>query len=134
MPYTLSITLATGSGVEQTALRAQLVDTDGNNVGSEIIHKFTPIGEDFYLWTYDGFPDGFRGAANIYDANNPSTILINVSINPEEAENLDMKVSEVTLPEYNITIGHVTGTLVNNAVISDTSPTSQISIVTGVKR
>ncbi len=92
--YSIAISLALGSSkAGLTDLRAQLVDTSGNNVGSEISTGFVDMGSGNYLWYYASMPDGHRGAVKFYSAAAPSTILAVAAINPEEAENTDVKVS-----------------------------------------
>jgi hypothetical protein len=94
MAYTLDISLALGSAKSGlTDLRGQLVDTAGSNVGSAISSGFTEIGAGNYLWHYASFPDGHRGGVKFYSNAAPSTTLAFAAINPEEAENVDAKVS-----------------------------------------
>lgn len=94
MPYTLDISLALGtSNAGLTDLRAQLVDTAGANVGSAVSTGFSDMGQGNYLWHYASFPDGHRGGVKFYSNAAPSVTLAFAAINPEEAENLDTKVS-----------------------------------------
>lgn len=93
MAYTLSVSLALGAGrAGLTDLRAQLVDTAGVSVGTAVSAGFVALGSGNYLWT-GSIPDGHRGAATFYSAADGSTILAAASINPEEAENTDVKTS-----------------------------------------
>lgn len=94
MSYTQNFSLSLGLGKAGLAdLRAQLVDSSGANSGSAITTGFSEIGTGFYLWTYDSFADGFRGGVKFYSNAASSTILAFSAINPEEAENTDVKTS-----------------------------------------
>jgi len=100
MSYTLDFSLALGSAKAGLTLNAQLVDTAGANVGSAISTGFVDMGNGNYLWHYAAFPDGHRGGVKFYEQGVPSTILAFAAINPEEAENVDKKVSIGPLDTY----------------------------------
>lgn len=100
MAYTLDISLALGSSQTGLVLAAQLVDTTGASVGGEVLTGFTEIGNGNYLWHYIAFPDGHRGGVKFYESGVPGTILAFVAINPEEAENLDIKISSLTVTSF----------------------------------
>jgi hypothetical protein len=51
------------------------------------------MAQGFYLWHYTAWPDGHRGGVKFYSNASPSVTLAFAAINPEEAENLDVKVS-----------------------------------------
>lgn len=94
MAYTLDIAIslpATEIGI--TDWNAQLVDTAGANVGPAITTGFVEIGSGHYLWHYAAFPDGHRGGVKFYRTADPATVKAFAAINPEEAENVDKKVS-----------------------------------------
>jgi hypothetical protein len=94
MPYTLDISIVlpnTETGI--TDWVAQLVNTAGANVGAAITTGFVEIGGGNYLWHYANFPDGHRGGVKFYRSSAPTVIRAFVAINPEEAENIDKKVS-----------------------------------------
>ena len=95
MTYTLDFSVQLGPGKTGLSdLRAQLVDTGGANVGSAVSTGFTEIGTTgTYLWHYAAFPDSHRGGVKFYSLAASSTILAFAPINPEEAENVDAKVS-----------------------------------------
>lgn len=94
MAYTLDFALDLGPAKAGLSdLRAQLVDTAGSNTGSAVTTGFTEIGSGRYLWHYASFPDGHRGGVKFYSNAAPSTILAFASLNPEEAENSDVKTS-----------------------------------------
>lgn len=94
MSYTLNFSLALGASKTGLAdLRAQLVDSAGANSGSAISTGFIEIGTGNYLWSYGSFADGFRGGVKFYSNATPATILVFSAINPEEAENIDAKIS-----------------------------------------
>jgi hypothetical protein len=117
MPYTLDISLALGtSKAGLTDLRAQLVDTAGANVGSAVSSGFSDMGQGNYLWHYASFPDGHRGGVKFYSNAAPSTTLAFAAINPEEAENVDTKVSELVASVWS----HATRTLTSfGTLVSD---------------
>ena len=93
MAYTLDFSLALGGTKTGLTMAAQLVDTDGNDSGSEITTGFSERGNGFYLWHYASFPDGFRGGVEFYEDGTPDTILAFASINPEEAEYTDQQLT-----------------------------------------
>lgn len=89
MAYTISINIALGAGHAGLTLKAQLFDTTGAAVGSEVTTGFIEKGtRGNYLWTYAGFPDGFRGGVSFIDSADDSILAI-TSINPEEIELID---------------------------------------------
>ena len=94
MAYTADFALALGPSYTGIAdLRAQIVDTAGANTGGAISTGFVEVGNGFYNWVYASFPDGHRGGVKFYSAATPATFLAYASINPEELENVDAKVS-----------------------------------------
>lgn len=94
MAYTADFALALGPSYTGIAdLRAQIVDTAGANTGGAISTGFVEVGNGFYNWVYASFPDGHRGGVKFYSNATPATFLAYASINPEELENVDTKVS-----------------------------------------
>lgn len=94
MAYTLTIKLGLGTGkTGLTDLRAVLYDTVGNVVAGPISSGYLEIGSGDYIWTYTSFPDGYRGAVKFYSNASPSIVLASTEINPQETENLDVKIS-----------------------------------------
>jgi hypothetical protein len=105
--YTLDYSLALGNGKIGLTLAAQLVDSDGVDVGTEIIDTFTEIGNGNYLWHYESFPDDFRGGIKFYEDGVLATILSFVSVNPEEAEYVGIIKNTILNPEeVEINVGH----------------------------
>jgi hypothetical protein len=94
MAYTLLIPINLGASQTGLSLKAQLF-ADGVAVGSEITTGFTEDGMGDYSWKYAGFPDDFRGIVKFYTGTLPSGYKARAAINPEEAENSDIKTSEV---------------------------------------
>jgi hypothetical protein len=93
MPYTLDTVIPLdASGL---ILSAQLVNTTGVNVGSAVTTGFVDFGSGYYLWHYAAFPDGHRGAVKFSAGGVLRAI---AAINPEEAENVDVKVSTRAIP------------------------------------
>ena len=94
MTYTLDFALSLGSGKAGLAdLRAQLVDTGGASVGAAVSTGFVEIGAGNYLWHYAAIPDSHRGGVKFYSNATPATVLAFGALNPEEAENVDAKIS-----------------------------------------
>jgi hypothetical protein len=94
MAYTLLIPINLGASQTGLSLKAQLF-ADGVAVGSEITTGFTEDGLGDYNWKYAGFPDGFRGIVKFYTGTLPGGYKARAAINPEEAENTDVKTSSV---------------------------------------
>ena len=86
MAYTLSTLISLGKSKVSLSLSAQLFDTNGSNIGSYITSGFVEIGQGNYLWTYNGFPSGFRGGVKFFSQADYSTVLAASPINPEDAE------------------------------------------------
>lgn len=123
MSYTFTHGLSLGSsktGIPD--LQAQLIDTTGANIGSAVTTGFVETGSGGYIWTYTGFPDGFRGGIKFSTVSSPATILASISVNPEEGENLDIKLSTL---QTNIIQSKDISILVSN------SP-DEVEITTGV--
>lgn len=94
MTYTQDFALALGAGKAGLSdLCAQLVNTAGAGVGSAVTTGFTEIGSGCYLWHYASIPDAHRGGVKFYSAAASSVVLAFAAINPEDAENLDAKIS-----------------------------------------
>jgi hypothetical protein len=94
MTYALSWSI--GLGPANTGIadwRAQLVDTLGADVGAAISTGFFEVGTGFYGWYYSLVPDGHTGGVKFYQDADPTAILGYLSINPQEAENTDVKTS-----------------------------------------
>lgn len=90
MAYTLTFSLALGSSQTGLTLSAQLKDTTGANVGGAITTGFYEVGLGNYTWTYASIPDAHRGLVVFSAAGVVKAI---AAINPEEAENTDVKTS-----------------------------------------
>jgi hypothetical protein len=93
--YTLDFSINLGASQTGLVLKAQLVNTVGVNVGSEITTTFTEIGIGQYLAHLTAIPDGHRGGVKFYEGSLPSGLKAFAAINPEEAENTDVKTSSV---------------------------------------
>lgn len=128
MSYTLCISLALGSSKTGLTLNAQLLDSSLGVVGSAISSGFSEVGNGNYLWNYSGFPDGFRGGVKFYPQGSSSDVLSFVSINPEEAENVDAKISSIgsgSSDQIDINTGH-SNIIVEN--LTETPIDNEISI------
>ena len=93
MAYTLDFAFF-GRTAGVTDWRAQLIDTTGANVGSAVGTGFVDVGNGFYQWHYAAIPDAHRGGVKFYRLAD-SIVLAVASINPEEAEYTDSKISAV---------------------------------------
>jgi hypothetical protein len=81
MAYTLDTAIALDTA--GLTLSAQLVNSTGANVGSAVTTGFVDFGSGYYLWHYEAFPDGHRGAVKF----SAGGVLKAVKeINPEEVE------------------------------------------------
>ncbi len=93
MAYTLDTAFAIPEA--GLTLSAQLVNSTGANVGSAVTSGFVDFGSGYYLWHYESFPDGHRGAVKF----SAGGVLKAVeAINPQEAENVDAKTSTRATP------------------------------------
>lgn len=81
MPYTFDTAIALDTA--GLTLSAQLVNSTGANVGSAVTTGFVDLGSGFYVWHYESFPDGHRGAVKFSAGGALKAI---APINPEEAE------------------------------------------------
>lgn len=95
MAYTLDFQLNLGLSNTGLTLEAQLINSTGGNVGAAITTGFFEVGAGNYLWHTTAMPDGFRGGV-IFRVSPAGAIKTFVAVNPQEAENNDVKVS--TLP------------------------------------
>lgn len=77
-------------------LKASLVDTEGVDVSghTNITTGFTEIGDGFYLWYYESFPDDFRGAARFCTTTDSAPLTI-LAINPEDSESIASILAKV---------------------------------------
>jgi len=101
MAYTLDFCLSLGTArTGLTDLRAQLYTAAAGvvvPVGSAISAGFVELaaGSGCYHWHCATIPDSHRGGVYFYSAATPATLLGACALNPEEAENLDAKISSV---------------------------------------
>lgn len=96
MTYVLDFSLSLGGSKTGLTMAAMIVDISGGDVGSEVTSGFTEIGQGYYLWHYASIPDAHRGGVKFYEDGVAGTILAFVAINPEEAENSDVKSSTLS--------------------------------------
>jgi len=85
MSYEFTASVVLGSGLPGlTDLRAQLVNTSGVNVGSELTGGFSEIGGGNYLWAHT-LDETFAGGVKFYRAAFPATVLAFTDIDPQVA-------------------------------------------------
>lgn len=94
--YTQDVAIILGASQTGLTLKAILVDSTGVAVGSEITTGFTEIGGGNYLAHLTAIPDGHRGGVKFYTGTLPTGLKAFAAINPEDAENLDAKVSSIS--------------------------------------
>jgi len=92
MVYTLDFVFDLGDDLSGLTLNGQLIDTSAGDVGAAITTGFTEIANGKYLLNLTTVPDGHRGGIKVYESGD-TRILSAAAINPEEAENVDVKVS-----------------------------------------
>ena len=99
----MDCSLALGTSKIGLTMAAQLLDSDGVNVGVPVLTGFFEVGNGSYLWHYIGWPHGFRGGVKFYENGVPGTTLAFVSVNPEDLEYIDL----LTAPEdIDIEVSH----------------------------
>lgn len=143
MSYTSSISISLGKSKAGITLFARLFDTNGDDISSDISSGFAEIGQGNFLWTYDSFPDNFRGGVKFYNQADPLVVLAATSINPEELELVGKIQSDVqsiqaivTTPPKEITIEvpHIeTKGIVIDVVADSSNSSKEIDIKTGVR-
>lgn len=99
MSYKVTISVVLGSSMSGLSLEAQIIDENGNDVGSAINTGFVEIGSGNYLWTGD-IPNNHRGAIKFYAAGNPGTILAISSIDPSD---VIANIWDISLSDHIIT-------------------------------
>ena len=87
MSYTLDFSVALGSGSTGLSLKAQLVNSAGTNVGSEVTSGFTEIGAGNYLWS-GTIPDDHQGGVIFMDQDDDSVLAFS-DINPPSGGTVD---------------------------------------------
>ena len=90
MPFEMGISLSFGKKYEAcTTLSAQLINTNGTNYSTPYTTGFVNLTNGYFLFT-PTIPASFRGAIKFYCG---IEFLGALAINPEEYENIDVKVS-----------------------------------------
>lgn len=90
MSYHTSAAITLGSSKTSLTLKAQLVNSSGEDYGSEITTGFSEIGGGNYLWC--GYiPDGFIGGIKFLDSSD--NLMAFTSISPTETENVLNRLS-----------------------------------------
>ena len=87
MSYTRTFDIHLGAAYAGLTLAAQLIDTAGDDVGSEIASGFVEINGGDYLLTAT-IATNHRGGIVVYESGAPSVILAVGAINPEDAEDV----------------------------------------------
>ena len=126
MAFTLDTTVGLGRSKAGLTLAARLVDSDGADLTAIITVGFTEIGEGWYIWHYEAYPDSFRGGVKFFESGVPGDILGLTTINPEEIHQGGAD-GEIT-----IDVGHSDATLNVDSVVPQITNTG-IQVTTGVK-
>lgn len=118
MSYILSFDL--NLGIPGLTLQAQLVDTTGATVGGPVTTGFVEVGNGFYLFTHSTIPDGHRGGITFQDSGGGGPFRGFQSVNPEEAENVDAKVTTRATPaQVNTQVDLVLNTAIPGSPTAD---------------
>lgn len=135
MAYTMDVGIQLGESKVGlvSALRIQLINSDGTNNGTAVQHSppvsiISEIGNGNYLWHYENFPDDLRGGIKVYDVSDISEVLAFTSVNPEDVEMAQSR------GKIGITVGRSDANFIvydNN--VYDNLETPKIVVRTGVK-
>lgn len=79
--YTYAAVIGLGSAATGLTLTAQIVDSNGSNVGAAISSGFVEVGRGFYSFSYASFSNTFHGGIKFL---NGSTVRAFLSINPSD--------------------------------------------------
>lgn len=75
MPKTKTISFYLGKNDIGMDLSAQLVRYDGLNITSYLTTGFVDIGNGYYLWNYNNFPENFQGGVKIYKSTDLTKVI-----------------------------------------------------------
>jgi len=95
MAYTRVYAFGLGSSQTGKTLAAQILDTAGGDVGSEIT-SIVEIGAGWYGKKVTTIPDAQEGFIKFYESGSPSTPKIVFSIAPDEGERIDAAISSAS--------------------------------------
>jgi|APGre2960657404_1045060.scaffolds.fasta_scaffold51445_3 hypothetical protein len=119
--YKATIGVVLGTSKTGLTLSAQLVAQNGSNTGSLITGGFVEIGAGNYMWTYEQFPQNFRGGVKFLSA---GSLMAFVTVNPELLEYVDAPISSrltsaIKVPTFSIPTAADEGTPVELRVTDD---------------
>lgn len=102
--YKATIGVVLGTSKTGLTLSAQLVAQNGSNTGSLITGGFVEIGTGNYMWTYEQFPQNFRGGVKFLSS---GSLMAFVTVNPELLEYVDAPISSrltsaIKVPTFSI--------------------------------
>jgi hypothetical protein len=134
MAYTRDTSLFLGD-VDLSDVRAKLVDSDAALITGDISDGFVSLNNGWFLWHYDAYPDGFRGAVVFY-LESTSVVLTSVAFNPEENE-IDKTLAALQTAINNLAQDEIT-IRVNQSDLGQITPGSTpisngFSVTTGVR-
>lgn len=95
MTYTLGFDFYIGIQNTGLTMAGQILDSDGNDEGSEITTGITEIGDGHYYALVTTIPDAHRGAIKFYESGSATDPLATFAINPEEGEYIDSAISDI---------------------------------------
>ena len=96
MVYSASFDITLDPGDTGLTLKAQIFDVAGSQVGGDITTGFVEAGGGMYTSSLTAIPDAHRGSVRFLDG---ATLKAHTAINPEELENVDLKLGTATFPE-----------------------------------
>ena len=119
--YKASIGVVLGVSKTGLSLSARLVGPSGTDIGSLITSGFVEIGLGNYMWTYEQFPENFRGGVKFFSNN---TLMAFLTINPELLEYIDAPISSrltsaIKVPTFSIPTAADEGTPVELRLTDD---------------
>lgn len=119
--YKASIGVVLGVSKTGLSLSAQLVSPSGTNIGSLVSAGFVEIGQGNYMWTYDQFPENFRGGVKFFSG---GALMAFLTVNPELLEYVDAPISSrltsaIKVPTFSIPTAADEGTPVELRLTDD---------------
>ncbi len=131
MSYTYTFDIHLGPICAGLTLAAQLIDTAGVSVGSEITSGFVEAGSNGDYLLTASIPDGHRGGVLVYEDGAPGVVLAVGAINPEDAEYVASILQDTgtALPALIAGVGAGSGTgYYSDTVDNGTSPLDGVRV------
>lgn len=134
MAYSLNFSLSLGSGSTGLILNSQIVNSDGTDYGSVISTGFVEIRRTVIIFgVIHSFLIIFVGGVKFFNASSPSTIISFNAINPQEAEYINAKVTDVIASgKIVVDVGNNPDSTVVEFGLNDGTETNTFNIDPGV--